>query len=634
MNVKSLTCLFLLLGSTFSFAEEGPDFEMRVSWVKTLKELMLDIEKREPIELTQSERRFLSLIPEAWADSRYNCFYAGWPSVKKGKYCQNPSRTNSSYERSACQENELQCQPLLFGKGLCVSAATQKDRNSSFAKCEEKFQKDHKGQYDFLKSPTRKESEDLQEFSRVAFDVCKDSKSSICRKVQKKAQDGLKAIQQGFERAPASERRLRNAPQKSATVPAPTGDDVPCEDPTHEHEKLAQDIANVATKSGDDLYSKMKEEFLSSPFCDPMKVVNDPADRPSGFLVKAFMSELKSVEYAPIPKDNQLKRLAEKYKISSDVQTKVLGIMNQKPSNDNERRLFMAKGKGLLLQDFITNYRPSEEFTDIVKDQLVENNIFTEDEDGNQVCPFVSKDAFDKAMKGREEVLKKYGSSLKNKNLITIVDYTRPSNERRMFVIDVSTGKVLHNTWVAHGGGSGTEGKGKDGLGSDPEMSNQPGSNMSSDGFILAGQASNGKLFGNNVLLRGIDENNSNLAGRGVVLHGWGSPMYQYTTGYEEYNIDTEKYDPPYDVIKKVKDFDFSNASMREAEKAFYGLSSSLSVSPYMNPTEGCLGVPMTPVQQLDRKGRTKNQLELLREDLPGSIIFNYSGPDMKSKYF
>jgi hypothetical protein len=53
-----------------------------------------------------------------------------------------------------------------------------------------------------------------------------------------------------------------------------------------------------------------------------------------------------------------------------------------------------------------------------------------------------------------------------------------------------------------------------------------------------------------------------------------------------------------------------------------------------MDGTNGCIGVPEANARQLDRKGRNMSQLELLREDLPGSIIMNYSGPEMKSKFF
>lgn len=632
--------VFLLILS-FNLRAETDDFLMRESWVKTLKELMTDIEAKDKNKIVQSERRFIELIQSAWADSRYNCFFAGWPSVKNGKYCQNPARTNSSYDKSACKSDELQCQPLLFGKGLCVSSKTQSDRNKSFANCESKFKSEKGGKYDFLKDPSRKESEDLQELSRLARDICDGQKTGICRKVLDKFPSGMKAIDQGYTRSVASVEE-RSVPKVPVAAAAPQRKeekhDLDCKDPDHEHENLAETVSRVVEKSGDELYDKIKTEFLSSPFCDPQKIVNDPGDRPSGVLIGKLTKDLQKTDPFSRQEKNEdfIKRIADKYKISFAAASQAINDLNEAKGGAGDyeaRRTIIAKVRINLVQDMIKNYKPDESTNELLKDALLDQHIFTENEEGEAVCPFVSKDAFDKAMAGRANVLKTQGASLKNKNLLTIVDYTRPSNERRMFVIDITTGKVIHNTWVAHGGGNGNA-DGVDGFGSSPEMSNKSGSNLSSDGFIIATTKASGAAFGNNVLLKGIDTNNTNLASRAVVMHGWGSPYYQYTTGIEDYNFDTEKYDPPYDVIDRVMKADTKLTSRVELEKAYSGVSASVSVQPYMNPTEGCLGVPMIPVKQLDRKGRDKNQLELLRDDLPGSLIFNYSGPDMKSKYF
>jgi hypothetical protein len=161
-------------------------------------------------------------------------------------------------------------------------------------------------------------------------------------------------------------------------------------------------------------------------------------------------------------------------------------------------------------------------------------------------------------------------------------------------------------------------------------MSNVPGSMQSSDGFILATGISKGELFGNNLILNGIDQGNSKLAARAVVMHAWNTPFGNYTSGVSYFDSE----EPPIDVIKKIKETDFKNSSVKDIEKAVISLNTSLYTSPFMSPTEGCLGVSYSNVKHLDRKGRDKTQLELLRDDLPGSIIFNYSGPEMKSNYF
>src|SRR5690606_19981602 len=117
--------------------------------------------------------------------------------------------------------------------------------------------------------------------------------------------------------------------------------------------------------------------------------------------------------------------------------------------------------------------------------------------------------------------------------------------------------KVLHNTWVAHGSGSDNQAVGIDGFGSSPKMSNTNGSLMSSDGFILAGPAAVGSLYGPNVQLQGIDKNNTNIASRAIVLHGWNSPMSGYNIGVSDYNSSRENFDPPIDVIAHIKKIDF-----------------------------------------------------------------------------
>lgn len=622
--------LFMLLVST-SVSAQDPHFEMRKSWARTLKALLLYIEKKEGHKVVH-EKNFLmriQLISEAWADSRYDCFYAGWPSVKKGDLCQSPDTTNSSYNKSACKENQFQCQPLLFGKGKCV------ERQNGFANCE----KASGGNYDFLKNLSRKEIEDMREMSLLADDVCKNDNSEVCQNVKSKLSDGLKSIDRAFEESFVATPDLFKS---TRLVPRVTESKVhaeDCADPEHEHQKLAKAVAQVATKSVDDLYEKMKAEFEASPLCDPLKVINDPAERQSAVVLSLLTKELKDIDYLGNnkgPKEAFLQKLAERWKLAPETTKDVLPLLNllkPYPQADDERRNLVARAKGIIIQDVMKNYRPDASMMADLKSELAENNIFTKNDAGRVECPFVSKDAFLKAMKGREEVLKRQGAAIKKKGQITIVDYTRPSNERRLFVIDLESNKVLHNTWVAHGGGGGKETEGKDKKGGSPEMSNVPGSLKSSDGFIIASQASYGNKYGNNVILKGIDSHNTNLQARAVVMHGWGSPMHPYAAGVEEYNFDTEKYDPPFDIVDKVKRTDFKNGTTKDMERTLNSLRSSVTTGPYLGATEGCLGVPMTSAKHLDRKGRNKTQLELLREDLPGSIIFNYSGPGMKSKY-
>jgi|GEM_PF-1410904 len=646
----SAFCLMMITNTHASVSDDS--YQMRVAWVKSLKELMLELDKTEPEKYSKNDKNFLqlfSLINEAWADSRYNCFYAGWPSVLVSsggrKLCTSPARGNSSYENGICKESELQCQPLLFGKKLCVPARSKQEKNQAFANCEKKFQKEYNGNYAFLEKPTRKEIEDLRELSAVAKEICTQRPTGICTKVLSKFPDAMKALDQAHHEVTNANRteseKIKPISRVSSTHITKREDFHPkdCEDPEHAHDQLSKAVVQIVASSNDELYEKMKKDFQKSDFCDPQKVLNDPADRPGAAVMVALERDLNYLGDRKNGKDareNFFNIISKKYGLPPELKSSVMPLLNSLPTSGNEdlRRENLARAKGIIIQNFLKVYKPSPELSEIALDELVGQKIFSEKDNGEIECPFVTKDAFMKALEGRNSVISKHGSKIKNKDQITIVDYSRPSNERRMFVIDLNSEKVLHNTWVAHGSGSDNQAAGTDGLGSSPRMSNTNGSLMSSDGFILAGPAAVGSLYGPNVQLQGIDKNNNNIASRAIVLHGWNSPMSGYSTGVSDYNSDKGGFDPPIDAIDSISKTDFSKASTKEMEKSLYRITQSISNGKYLPGTEGCLGVPVVNMKHLDHKNRNKTQLELLREDLPGSIIFNYSGPDMISNYF
>lgn len=96
--------------------------------------------------------------------------------------------------------------------------------------------------------------------------------------------------------------------------------------------------------------------------------------------------------------------------------------------------------------------------------------------------------------------------------LLTVCDFSLSSNLKRMWVIDVARKKVLFNTLVAHGQGSGEEFANK--------FSNIHESHQSSLGFYTTGEIYNGDN-GMSLKLHGIDGSfNSNAFDRGVVMHG------------------------------------------------------------------------------------------------------------------
>lgn len=103
-----------------------------------------------------------------------------------------------------------------------------------------------------------------------------------------------------------------------------------------------------------------------------------------------------------------------------------------------------------------------------------------------------------------------------------MIDYTKPSREKRMFLVNRITGEV-DSMAVAHGRyKSGyvrrfTK-KNHNSVRWAKYFSNQPGSNAPSSGFYLAGQQYYGK-WGRSMVLNGLESSNNNACERAVVVH-------------------------------------------------------------------------------------------------------------------
>jgi hypothetical protein len=95
--------------------------------------------------------------------------------------------------------------------------------------------------------------------------------------------------------------------------------------------------------------------------------------------------------------------------------------------------------------------------------------------------------------------------------ILTVIDYSLPSRERRLWVLDLARGEVLAQELVAHGRGTGDDVARR--------FSNQPGSLASSLGSYLTGATYLGK-HGLSLRLRGLDSTNSRAESRAIVVHG------------------------------------------------------------------------------------------------------------------
>ena len=106
--------------------------------------------------------------------------------------------------------------------------------------------------------------------------------------------------------------------------------------------------------------------------------------------------------------------------------------------------------------------------------------------------------------------LEKEGA-LNKKGLITIIDFGRPSTEKRFYTIDLKNKKLKYHTYVAHGRNTGAN--------MASAFSNTPHSNQSSLGFYVTGETYVGSK-GYSLRLDGKEKSfNDKIRSRAVVIH-------------------------------------------------------------------------------------------------------------------
>lgn len=119
------------------------------------------------------------------------------------------------------------------------------------------------------------------------------------------------------------------------------------------------------------------------------------------------------------------------------------------------------------------------------------------------------EEAFEMAYEGYYKLLEK--GMIKNE-VLTIADFSKPSSDDRLYVIDMEEGKILFQTLVAHGRNSG--------LIYANQFSNKPESNKSSLGFYLTLQPYYGEK-GYAMRLQGLEKGiNDKAFQRAIVMHG------------------------------------------------------------------------------------------------------------------
>lgn len=115
------------------------------------------------------------------------------------------------------------------------------------------------------------------------------------------------------------------------------------------------------------------------------------------------------------------------------------------------------------------------------------------------------------ALKGHQKL--KDEGRLANPDILTIVDFSQTSKNKRLYVIDMVNKEVLFNTLVSHGRNTGDEFA--------QNFSNENGSHKSSLGFYVTKNNNMGSTVGYSLILEGIEKGfNDNAAMRQIIMHG------------------------------------------------------------------------------------------------------------------
>ena len=123
-----------------------------------------------------------------------------------------------------------------------------------------------------------------------------------------------------------------------------------------------------------------------------------------------------------------------------------------------------------------------------------------------QLDGMVNFEAFEQAITGYHKI------EDKTKEILTLVDFSKPSTEERFYVFDMRHKKLLFSSLVSHGKNSGGNYA--------TSFSNENGSLKSSLGFFLTENTYQGKN-GYSLVLNGLEKGiNDRAKERAIVIHG------------------------------------------------------------------------------------------------------------------
>ena len=123
-----------------------------------------------------------------------------------------------------------------------------------------------------------------------------------------------------------------------------------------------------------------------------------------------------------------------------------------------------------------------------------------------QLDSMVDYTAFEQAITGAQAIERR------NKDIITLIDFTKPSTEERLYVLDIRHKRLLFSSLVSHGKNSGGNYA--------TSFSNKVNSYKSSLGFFVTENTYQGKN-GYSLVLNGLEKGiNDRASERAIVMHG------------------------------------------------------------------------------------------------------------------
>ena len=175
------------------------------------------------------------------------------------------------------------------------------------------------------------------------------------------------------------------------------------------------------------------------------------------------------------------------------------------PNFKTDARLLLISGIFMLLVTFsVSGFDKTASLSETEVSQLYESIAYD-----LQERP--AYEIFRRALLGYHE-LEHTQRLLSGKGIITIIDFRKSANLKRLWVIDLNKRKLLFHTYTAHGRNSGD-------LFAE-RFSNTANSNQSSLGFYVTGKTYIGK-HGTSLKLHGVEKGiNDKAEERAIVMHG------------------------------------------------------------------------------------------------------------------